>query len=181
MTPRRTTALVVTVALASGAGGAAVYGLADSGSSAAPAAVVTAAAPAARPAAAVKTNGSLSVNQIYQRTNPGVVDIKVTTPAAAPRPTTSARPGQRGGNGSGQQSQAEGSGFVIDGDGHIATNQHVVDGANSITVTFADGKKASAKVVGTDSSTDVAVIKVDAPKSELHPLQFADSNSVAVG
>src|SRR6478609_5878080 len=80
------------------------------------------------------------------------------------------------GNGSGQESQAEGSGFVIDGDGHIATNQHVVDGANSITVTFADGKKASAKVVGTDASTDVAVIKVDAPKSELHPLQFADSN-----
>src|SRR6185295_16855898 len=57
MTPRRTTALVVTVALASGAGGAAVYGLADGGSNAAPAAVVTA-APTARPASAVKTNGS---------------------------------------------------------------------------------------------------------------------------
>jgi len=84
MTPRRTTALVVTVALASGAGGAAVYGLADGGSNAAPAAVVTA-APTARPASAVKTNGSLSVNQIYQRTNPGVVDIKVTTGGSAPR------------------------------------------------------------------------------------------------
>ena len=79
MTPRRTTALVVTVALASGAGGAAVYGLADAGGTAATT-TVTAAAPAAvRPAAAVKTTGSLSVNQIYQRTNPGVVDIKVTT------------------------------------------------------------------------------------------------------
>jgi putative serine protease PepD len=177
MTPRRTTALVVTVALASGAGGAAVYGLADSGSSAAPAAVVTAAAPTARPAAAVKTSGGLSVNQIYQRTDPGVVDIKVTTGGNTPSDNF----GGPGGNGSGQESQAEGSGFVIDGDGHIATNQHVVDGANSITVTFADGKKASAKVVGTDSSTDVAVIKVDAPKSELHPLQFADSNDVVVG
>ena len=179
MTPRRTTALVVTVALASGAGGAAVYGLADGGSSAAPATVVTAAAPTARPAAAVKTSGGLSVNQIYQRTDPGVVDIKVTTGGSAPTDNFGGPGG--GGNGSGQESQAEGSGFVIDGDGHIATNQHVVDGANSITVTFADGKKASAKVVGTDSSTDVAVIKVDAPKSELHPLQFADSNGVLVG
>ena len=179
MTSRRTTALVVTVALASGAGGAAVYGVAGSGSSAAPATVVTAAAPTARPAAAVKTSGSLSVNQIYQRTNPGVVDIKVTTGGSAPTDNFGGPGGS--GNGSGQESQAEGSGFVIDGDGHIATNQHVVDGANSITVTFADGKKAGAKVVGTDASTDVAVIKVDAPKSELHPLQFADSNNVLVG
>jgi len=179
MTPRRTTALVVTVALASGAGGAAVYGLAGNGSSAAPATVVTAAAPTARPAAAVKTSGSLSVNQIYQRTNPGVVDIKVTTGGSAPTDNFGGPGGS--GNGSGQESQAEGSGFVIDGDGHIATNQHVVDGANKITVTFADGTKAGAKVVGTDSSTDVAVIKVDAPKSELHPLQFADSNGVLVG
>jgi len=179
MTPRRTTALVVTVALASGAGGAAVYGVAGSGSSAAPATVVTAAAPTARPAAAVKTSGSLSVNQIYQRTNPGVVDIKVTTGGSAPTDNFGGPGGS--GNGSGQESQAEGSGFVIDGDGHIATNQHVVDGANSITVTFADGKKAGAKVDGTDASTDVAVIKVDAPKSELHPLQFADSNGIVVG
>jgi len=181
MTPRRTTALVVTVALASGAGGAAVYGLADGGT----AATTTITAPAtatARPAAAVKTTGNLSVNQIYQRTNPGVVDIKVTTSGGnAPRDNFGSPGGNGGGNGQSQQSQAEGSGFVIDGDGHIATNQHVVDGASAITVTFANGHKASAKVVGTDSSTDVAVIKVDAPKSELHPLTFADSKQVTVG
>jgi putative serine protease PepD len=179
MTPRRTTALVVTVALASGAGGAAVYGLADGGAGTATAPVATATpAPTATPAAAVKTSGNLSVNQIYQRVNPGVVDIKVTQ-SGANAPTDNF--GGPGGGGSGQESQAEGSGFVIDGNGHIATNQHVVDGASSITVTFADGKKASAKVVATDSSTDVAVIKVDAPRSELHPLQFADSNGVKVG
>jgi putative serine protease PepD len=178
MTPRRTTALVVTVALASGAGGAAVYGLAGGGSGTATAPVATATAPpTATPAAAVKTSGGLSVNQIYQRVDSGVVDIKVTQ-SGGNSPTDSF--GGPGG-GSGQESQAEGSGFVIDGDGHIATNQHVVDGASSITVTFADGKKASAKVVGTDPSTDVAVIKVDAPKSELHPLQFADSSGVQVG
>jgi putative serine protease PepD len=180
MTPRRTTALVVTVALASGAGGAAVYGLANGGT----AATTTITAPAtatARPAAAVKTTGNLSVNQIYQRTNPGVVDIKVTTSGGSAPTDNFGSPGGNGGNGQRQQSQAEGSGFVIDGDGHIATNQHVVDGASSITVTFANGHKASAKVVGTDSSTDVAVIKVDAPKSELHPLTFADSKQVTVG
>jgi putative serine protease PepD len=176
MSPRRTTAALVAVALASGAGGAAVYGLAsggDGGASTAPA--IAAAAPAARPAA-IKTGG-LSVNEIYKRANPGVVDIKV-------RQSSSAAPDQfggPGGNGSGQESQAEGSGFVIDGDGHIVTNQHVVDGATSITVTFADGKTASAKVVGTDPSTDVAVIKVDADPSQLHPLAFADSNAVQVG
>jgi putative serine protease PepD len=178
MTSRRTPAVLVAVALASGAGGAAVYGLAGGGSTTtvttAPATTAT-----ARPAAAVKTTGGLSVNQIYQQTKNGVVDIKVRTSSGASTPSFCS-PGS-GGNGGSQESQAEGSGFVIDTDGHIATNQHVVDGATSIEVTFADGKTASAKVVGTDRSTDVAVIQVDAPKSELHPLTFADSNGVQVG
>src|SRR3954471_11791339 len=178
MTSRRTPALLVAVALASGAGGAAVYGLADGGGTTtvttAPAATAT-----ARPAAAVKTTGGLSVNQIYQQTRNGVVDIKVKTSSGASTPSFGG-PGS-GGSGGSQESEAEGSGFVIDTDGHIATNQHVVDGATSIEVTFADGKTASAKVVGTDPSTDVAVIKVDVAKSELHPLAFADSNAVQVG
>jgi len=178
MNSRRTPALLVAVALASGAGGAAVYGLADGGGTTtvttAPAATAT-----ARPAAAVKTTGGLSVNQIYQQTKNGVVDIKVRTSSGASTPSFGG-PGN-GGNGGRQESHAEGSGFVIDTDGHIATNQHVVDGATSIEVTFADGKTASAKVVGTDRSTDVAVIQVDAPKLELHPITFADSNDVQVG
>src|SRR3954469_20282843 len=176
MTSRRTPALLVAVALASGAGGAAVYGLADGGGTT----TVTTAAPAtatARPAAAVKTTGALSVNQIYQQTKNGVVDIKVHMSSGASTPNF----GGPDNNGGSQESEAEGSGFVIDANGHIATNQHVVDGATSITVTFADGKTASAKVVGTDRSTDVAVIQVDAAKSELHPLTFADSNQVQVG
>jgi len=179
MTSRRTPALLVAVALASGAGGAAVYGLADGGGTT----TVTTAAPAtatARPASAVKTTGGLSVNQIYQQVKNGVVDIKVTTSSGASTPNFGG-PGGGGDNGGSQESQAEGSGFVIDDDGHIATNQHVVDGATSIKVTFADGKTASAKVVGTDRSTDVAVIQVDASKSDLHPLTFADSNDVQVG
>jgi putative serine protease PepD len=179
MTHRRTTALVVAVALASGAGGAAVFGLADGGSPSSASTLTASATPpaTATPAAAVKTSGSLSVNQIYQRANPGVVDIKV-------RQSSSSQSGQfgaPGGSQGGQESGAEGSGFVIDTSGHIATNQHVVDGATSITVTFANGHTAKATVVGTDPSTDVAVIKVDAPASELHPLAFADSNKVVVG
>ena len=66
----------------------------------------------------MKTTGSLSVNQIYQRTNPGVVDIKVTTSSGSAPTDNFGNPGS-GGNGQSQQSQAEGSGFVIDGDGHI--------------------------------------------------------------
>jgi putative serine protease PepD len=179
MTPRRTTAVVVAVALASGAGGAAVYGLAD-GSGASPSATAATSTPAAtaRPAAAGRTGGGLTVNQIYDRTKAGVVDIKVTSSGTDSTPDFFGGPN---GGGGGQESQAEGSGFVIDTDGHIVTNQHVVAGATSIKVTFADGRTASAKVVGTDSSTDVAVIKVDVPKSELHPLTFADSNAVEVG
>ena len=179
MTPRRTSALLVAVALASGAGGAAVYALADGGGASSTATVATTAPAIARPAAAVKTAGGLTVNQIYDRTKNGVVDIQVTSSGTDSTPDQFGGPG--GGNGNGQESQAEGSGFVIDTDGHIVTNQHVVDGASSIKVTFADGRTASAKVVGTDRSSDVAVIKVDVDKSELHPLTFADSNRVEVG
>jgi putative serine protease PepD len=175
MTSRRTPAVLVAVALASGAGGAAVYGLADGGGTTT-VTTVPAVTTTARPAAAVKTTGGLSVNQIYQQVKNGVVDIKVTSSSGASTPSFGGP-----GNGQSQESQAEGSGFVIDSDGHIATNQHVVDGATSIKVTFPDGKTASAKVVGTDKSTDVAVIRVDAPQSELHPLAFADSNDVQVG
>ena len=113
----------------------------------------------------------LTVNQIYQRTYQGVVDIQVR---------------QNGGLGGfppfggGGADQAEGSGFVYDNHGDIVTNQHVVSGASKITVTFWNGKTASAKVVGSDDSTDLAVIHVNAG-SLLHPLALADSNDVKVG
>ncbi|MEJ7813910.1 MAG: trypsin-like peptidase domain-containing protein [Rubrobacter sp.] len=74
-----------------------------------------------------------------------------------------------------------GSGFVVDEAGHIVTNQHVVEGAEEISVRFADGVRREAEVVGEDPSTDVALIKVDAPKAALEPLTLGDSNSVGVG
>jgi putative serine protease PepD len=63
----------------------------------------------------------------------------------------------------------------------VITNQHVIDGAESIKVTFWNGKTYSAKLVGSDASTDTAVIKVDAPASMFHPLALADSRAVEVG
>jgi putative serine protease PepD len=114
----------------------------------------------------------MTINQIYRTASPGVVDIQVTS-------TTSG--GGFGPFGGQQQQQGEGAGVVYDTRGDILTDEHVVSGATKVTVQFKDGYKASARVLGTDPSTDVAVIKVNAPASELHPIPFADSNSAQVG
>jgi putative serine protease PepD len=101
------------------------------------------------------SGGSLSVQSIYQLANKGVVEVTA--------------------------GQGQGSGFVYDGDGHIVTNDHVVDGATSVSVRFWNGKTFDAQVVGTDASTDLAVLKVDAPASNLFPLSLGDSSKLAVG
>ncbi len=75
----------------------------------------------------------------------------------------------------------QGSGFVINYDGHIVTNQHVVDGANEIEVNFSSGLKAWAELVGSDSDSDLAVLKVDVAQEALVPLPLADSDQVRVG
>ena len=111
----------------------------------------------------------LSVNQIYRRAYRGVVEITVTEGG-----TSSPIPG-------GGQAQAQGSGWVYDTDGHIVTNDHVVNGSTTIKVRFWDGKTYPATVVGTDKSTDLAVIKVDAPASELYPQTVGDSKQLQVG
>ena len=74
-----------------------------------------------------------------------------------------------------------GSGFVYDGEGHIITNFHVIEGANLVEVRFTSGYMAYGTVIGTDTDSDVAVIKVDAPAEELHPLPLGDSDSLKVG
>jgi putative serine protease PepD len=110
----------------------------------------------------------LSVNQIYNQASPGVVDILVTDQTSTPF-------------GGSQQSQGEGAGVVYDTKGNILTDQHVVAGATSVTVRFKNHKSVTAKVIGTDPSTDVAVIHVDVPASELHPIALADSSAAQVG
>jgi putative serine protease PepD len=121
----------------------------------------------------VGTGKGLSVNQIYRQSAPGVVDITVTTSGSS-----GSSPFPFGGQ---QQTQGEGAGVVYDTKGDILTDEHVVDSASSVTVTFEDGKKVSAKVVGTDPSTDVGVIHVDVPSSELHPIPLANSSLAQVG
>jgi putative serine protease PepD len=159
---RRTAPIAAALALGGGAG-AAIYA-ASSGSGSGQSTVV--ASVPAQPASTRATTTTLT--QLYKNAAPGVVDITVASSDSS-------------GFGQGGQSQAEGSGFVIDTNGDIVTNQHVVAGATSIKVRFQDGTVEKATLVGTDPSTDVAVIKVSGDSSLLHPLTFGDSSSLQVG
>ena len=100
---------------------------------------------------------------LYQRVNPSVVNITVSD---------SSDPFSR---------QGSGSGFVYNDRGYIVTNNHVVADATKIWVTFADGAMLPAAVVGTDPGTDLAVIRVDRPAGELHPVGLGDSDILQVG
>ena len=115
------------------------------------------------------SDSSNSVAAIYKSSHKAVVEITVNT---------SGDGSPFGGSGT---QQAQGSGFVYDEQGHVITNQHVVDGAQSVKVTFSNGKTYDATVVGSDPSTDLAVLKVDAPASVLRPLELADSSQLEVG
>jgi len=77
--------------------------------------------------------------------------------------------------------QGQGSGWIYDTEGHIVTNNHVVEGATEVTVTFADDTVATAQVVGTDPDSDLAVIRVDAPPELLSPLRIGYSDDLEVG
>lgn len=127
--------------------------------------------------------------EVYNKVLPSVVTIDVTTTVEQSLPTLPELPfdfefpqedGQDNGTQEYQQSGA-GSGFVWDTEGHIITNNHVVEGADIIRVRFADGTSVLADVVGTDSSSDLAVIKVDVPASELTPIEIADSTQAKIG
>ena len=99
---------------------------------------------------------------IYERANPAVVNIDVA-------------------GGSDLTEFGSGSGFVIDQDGHIVTNNHVIDGADEIDVTFWDGSVATAKLIGADPYSDLALIQVTLEPAKLFPLTLGDSDQVKVG
>lgn len=80
-----------------------------------------------------------------------------------------------------ETSSGTGSGFVIDGQGHILTNYHVVEDAESVQVTLYDGTTHEARVIGADASNDVAIVKVKAPAADLHPVALGDSSGLLVG
>ena len=119
------------------------------------------------------SSGGMSVNEIYRRDAPGVVRINATT-------NSTATPGTGSPFGTPQQS-AIGSGFVIDKTGHIVTNYHVVEGADIVTVSFSNRDTVKAEVVGTDPSSDLAVLRVNTSASALTPLPLGNSDAVQVG
>lgn len=124
--------------------------------------------------------GSLqtTLETIYQQVGPSVVNITVQ------KTTTGVRMTPFGNMPDQSQSQVEealGSGFVWDTEGHIVTNNHVIDGADTVTVKFSDGTTASAKVVAADRNSDLAVIKVDPTNLKLSPVTMGDSTQVKVG
>jgi putative serine protease PepD len=166
--PRTLTTLVAVAVVGAGAGVGA-YAVVDSSGSSAPAAAPITINSTIQPTALKSTSGSLV--DLYKRTSPGVVDITVTST------TTS----DNSFNGPQQQQKAEGSGFVIDSKGDIVTNDHVVEGATSITVRFPSGTTTKATLVGKDADTDLAVIKVDPSATTLTPLTLGDSAAVQTG
>ncbi len=117
----------------------------------------------------------LSVNEIFQRAAPGVVRVNATTNSTAFVPHNPADQLPT------PQTSSLGSGFVIDKAGHIVTNYHVVEGANEVTVSFSNRDRVKAEVVGSDPSTDLAVLRVDASASALTPLPLGNSDRVVVG
>nr|HID14272.1 2-alkenal reductase [Anaerolineae bacterium] len=113
--------------------------------------------------AEVDAEDALLIN-LYQRVNPGVVYIKVLVE-----------------HGRTLMPLGTGSGFVIDMEGHIITNNHVVEEADAIKVTFSDGGIADAQVLGRDAYSDLAVIQADVPPERLVPLELGDSSTLQVG
>jgi putative serine protease PepD len=117
-------------------------------------------------------DGGLTVAEIYARAAPGVVQI-TSTAAASENP--SLFPYEQA------PQQALGSGFVIDKAGHIVTNYHVIEGADQIEVSFSNRDNMRATLVGSDPSTDIAVLRVEASSRSLTPLPFGDSGNARVG
>ncbi len=113
--------------------------------------------------AAAVTDGESSgntINQIYRADGPGVAFIESKE----------------------AEGVASGSGIVLDDEGHVLTNNHVIEGASEVTVSLeAEGQMYPATVVGTEPNKDLALLKVEAPASKLHPLKLGDSSQMEVG
>jgi S1-C subfamily serine protease len=149
--------LALAAVLGGGVAAASVVAVTDRGATKT---VVVSGAPAPVSTAAAKTvtvpaGTSETITAIYKDAAPGVVTVS--------------------------RGQGTGSGFVIDRDGYVLTNAHVVDATGAITVSFSNGDRVDAKLVGTDASTDVALLKVSEPSDALHPIPLGDSATIQVG
>jgi putative serine protease PepD len=171
MQRNRIAALVSAAALAGGGVGAGVVALTSNSSSSASttttvsSAATTTGAGAANVASSTSTIGGIAKNAVKS-----VVEIDTSSSSGSTFPF-----------GGSNNSTAEGTGWIYDTKGDIVTNQHVVDGASSVRVKFSDGSTYKGTIVGTDASTDLAVVHVDAPASKLVPLSLGDSDSVQLG
>ncbi len=138
----------------------------------------TVAAPLSAPVDSRESSDTNVVNQIYRRDGQGVAFIEAEqAPEESPGLNPFGEP--EGGRGGGI---ATGSGFLIDTEGHIVTNNHVVEGATRVEVKLGSSDTShTAEVVGADPATDVALLKVDVPADQQHPLSLGDSAKVHVG
>src|SRR3989440_5152770 len=155
-------AAVAALAIAGGAGSGAVAAtLVDHSTQASTATATTANSTSST---ATSTQASSTAETVYKQVSPGVVTITATV--------------NSGSRGSGQ---AIGSGIVLDTNGNILTNAHVIAGARQIQVTFSDGQTVNATLVGSNTTADLAVIRVSVAASSLHPVTLGNSDSVRVG
>lgn len=115
--------------------------------------------PAPIPLSPETTSLETNLTTLYERINPGVVSIWVIT----------------------EQGSGQGSGFVIDKEGHIITNYHIVESVLTVEVDFPSGLKTYGQVIGKDPDSDLGIVKVDIPPDKLQPLSLADSDQVKVG
>ena len=162
-------AILLAAALVGGIAGAAIGVLFAGDGSGATEVQVSSPTQTASPASQA---GSLSPSAVYRSDAPGVVVITDTRTRVIPQ--TFFTPSEK------ENVGALGSGFVIDSNGDIVTNDHVVAGSSGIRVGFSGGGSYPATIVGTDASSDIAVVRVKAPASALHPLAF-ESNAMQVG
>jgi S1-C subfamily serine protease len=167
---RTVAALVASAALGGvvAVGAVAALGGLDGGTT-----VVSETAAASSPGLAPTAGTTMSVHAIYERAASGVVRVNATSNSTSSSGSTSPF--------GSQQVSALGSGFVIDKTGHIVTNYHVVEGASDVTVSFSNRDTVKAEVVGSDPSTDLAVLRVGTAASALTPLPLGNSDSVQVG
>jgi S1-C subfamily serine protease len=167
---RISTFLTVVLSMAAGAliVGGVTWALDDGGDDSPPAAVAqpTVGAEAASADGSARNTGFADFTELYQQVRESVV--RITTGAASDDPFN-------------DQAEGLGSGVVIDDDGSILTNYHVVRGFDDVTVAFADGTVADGEVAGTDPGNDIALVKVDATIDALKPAQLGDSSAVEVG
>jgi len=119
--------------------------------------------------AATAEAGAMSAHAIYERDAPGVVFVRAD--ASAPTASASSLHG----------SEATGTGFVIDAEGHVLTNHHLVGDARTVSVSFDDDETVTARVLGADAANDLALLKVDPGAARLHPLRLGDSTTARVG